>query len=138
MPGLPGRAHAKSQCVACPCTTRGAVEIARIPPNALSDDEFLNFSWQYPEGAYPGENEYLSLRPKEYRSPDPDIHVEDDGYAITMTSDLTAPFVAVDHGSSVFGQTLASPVCQASRRWRTADASAADCMVTPKSEICSS
>jgi len=121
--------------VACPCPTNGGVEILRFPPNALGDDEFLNFSWQDPEGAYPGENEYLSLRPKEYRSPDPDIHVEDDGDAITMTSDPTALFVTVDHGRSTSGQTMASPCCRASRRWRTADASAADCMAMPRSEI---
>jgi beta-mannosidase len=85
---------------ACPCPTNGAVEIARIPLSALGDDEFLNFSWQDPEGAYLGENDYLPLRPKEYRFPDPDIHVEDDGDSITLTSDLPAFFVTFDHGGS--------------------------------------
>lgn len=85
---------------ACPCPTNGAVEIARIPLNALGDDEFLNFSWQDPEGAYLGENDYLPLRPKDYSFPDPDIHVEDDGDSITLTSDLPALFVTFDHGGS--------------------------------------
>ena len=85
---------------ACPCPTNEAVEIARIPLKALSNDEFLNFSWQSPDGAHIGENDYLPRRPKEYRFAEPDIHVEDDGDSISLTSDLPAFFVTLDHGGS--------------------------------------
>ena len=82
------------------CPTDRAIEVARIPVSALGDDEFLNFSWQDPDGAHVGENDYLPLRPKDYRFADPEIHVEDDGDSISLTSILPALFVTLDHGGS--------------------------------------
>jgi len=82
------------------CPSDRAVEVTRIPASALSDDEFLNLSWQDPDGAHVGENDYLPRRPKDYRFADPKIHLEDDGDSISLTSDLPALFVTLDHGGS--------------------------------------
>ena len=85
---------------ACPCPTNGAVEVARIQRSTLGDDEFLSYSWQDPEGSHLGDNDYLPLRPKDYRFAEPNIHVEDDGDSITLSSDLPAFFVTLDYGGS--------------------------------------
>ncbi|MEM5472078.1 glycoside hydrolase family 2 protein [Hoeflea sp. AS60] len=82
------------------CPTDRAVEVARIPLGVLADDEFLNLSWQDPDGIHVGENDYLPRRPKDYRFASPDIHMEDDGDSISLTSDLPALFVTLDHGGS--------------------------------------
>ena len=39
---------------ACPCPPNRSVEIGRIPCGLLGEDEFLNFSWQDPEGEHLG------------------------------------------------------------------------------------
>lgn len=83
-----------------PCPTGNAVEIARIPRGALGEDEFLTFSWQDADGSHSGENDYLPLRPKDYRFADPNIHVEDDGDSISLTAERPALFVTLDHGGS--------------------------------------
>ena len=85
---------------ACPCPTDRAVEVARFRLDMLGADEFLNFSWQDPDGIHVGENDYLPRRPKDYRFADPEIHVEDDGDSISLTSELPALFVTLDHGGS--------------------------------------
>jgi beta-mannosidase len=82
------------------CPTDRPVEIARFPPDSIGDTEFLNFSWQDPDGVHAGENDYLPRRPKDYRFADPKIHVENEGDSIALTSDLPALFVTVDHGGS--------------------------------------
>lgn len=83
-----------------PCPTDRCVEVARIPVSTLGDNEFLNFSWQDPDGVHVGENDYLPRRPKDYRFAAPEIHVEDDGNSISLTSDLPVLFVTLDHGGS--------------------------------------
>jgi len=85
---------------ACHCPTNSAIEVARIPFAAVGADEFLNCSWQDPDGIHVGENDYLHHRPKDYGFAAPDIHVEDDGDSISLTSDLPALFVTLDHGGS--------------------------------------
>ena len=85
---------------ALPCPTDRAIEVARIAQGSLGPDAFLNFSWQDPDGVHAGENDYLPRLPKDLRFADPNIHVEDDGDSIALTSDLPALFVTVDHGGS--------------------------------------
>ena len=82
------------------CPADRPVEVARFPLNTLGEDEFLNFSWQDPAGNHVGENDYLPRRPKDYRFANPEIHVEDEGDSISLTSNLPALFVTLDHGGS--------------------------------------
>ena len=82
------------------CPADRPVEVARFAPGSIGEDAFLNFGWQDPSGAHVGENDYLPRRPKDYRFADPEIHVEDEGDSIALTSNLPALFVTLDHGGS--------------------------------------
>ncbi len=76
-----------------------SIEIARFAVGSFTDQEFLHFSWENSDGSV-GENEYFLKRPKLYDLPVPNITVEEGPDQITLTTDLPAFYVTVDHGGS--------------------------------------
>ncbi|WP_421855783.1 beta-mannosidase [Marinomonas sp.] len=79
------------------------VEVTRIAPESIAENDILLFDWQDGNGMNNGENEYLPKRPKAYRLQEPTIHIEvteNDSQTkqITLTSDRLALFVTYDHG----------------------------------------
>ncbi|TKW65552.1 MAG: glycoside hydrolase family 2 protein [Paracoccus denitrificans] len=91
--------------------TDRAVEIARLPADALPDDAFLHFDWT-DGGAHQAENEFLPKRPKEYALGTPQITVtattDADGRdTVTLETDRPALFVTWDSG----GDTIWSDNC---------------------------
>lgn len=79
------------------------VDVTRIAPENLAENDILLFDWQDGNGMNNGENEYLPKRPKAYHLQKPTIHIEvtkNDAEAkqITLTSDCLALFVTYDHG----------------------------------------
>ncbi len=79
-----------------------AVEIARVSPGTLASSAFLYFSWSDTDGKVLGSNDYLPLRPKNYRMGTPSITLEHGKCAtgeemVTLSSDRIALFVTYDH-----------------------------------------
>ena len=91
--------------------TDRAVEIARLPADALPGDAFLHFDWS-DGGIHSAENEFLPKRPKEYALGTPQITatrgVGADGLPeVTLSTDRPALFVTWDAG----GDTIWSDNC---------------------------
>jgi beta-mannosidase len=84
----------------CVCSAFEATEIARLPADALANQEFLHLRWQDVERVHAGENEFLPLRPKAYDLKDPTIEATIEGDSVTLTTDLPALFVTFDHGAA--------------------------------------
>lgn len=84
----------------CLCPPDRAVEVARFPAGTFGRNDFIHFSWQDTAGGHAGENDYLPRRPKDYTLLKPDITMTDDAGTLTLTSNVPALFVTVDHGGS--------------------------------------
>lgn len=82
------------------CPTDRAVEIARIPVDSFSQNEFLYFDWQDTTGRHTGNNEYLLKRPKYYDMPTAHVSVEESGNGIKLETDKPALYVTYGFGDA--------------------------------------
>ncbi len=84
--------------------TDQSIEVCRIDASLFSEGQILHFQWQDGEAMHVGLNDYLPLRPKQYRLSEPNIlvtHSEgSEGAEVELVSDSLALFVTYDHGGS--------------------------------------
>lgn len=85
---------------ACVCPPDTAIEVARVPATDVAAQEFLSFTWRDVDGKHSGQNDYLPKRPKAYDLRAPTITVDQAGDTITLTSDMPALYVTLNHGSA--------------------------------------
>jgi beta-mannosidase len=85
---------------ACVCPPNKAVEVARIAATNIAAQEFLSFKWQDVDGKHSGQNDYLPNRPKEYDLRTPKITAVEAGDTVTLTCDVPALYVTLNHGSA--------------------------------------
>ncbi|ASJ75102.1 Exo-beta-D-glucosaminidase [Granulosicoccus antarcticus IMCC3135] len=84
--------------------TDQALEVCRVQAALLDGGQILHLSWMGENSDHTGQNDYLPLRPKQYRLAEPNISVRIDagfdGDEVELLSDSLALFVTYDHGGA--------------------------------------